>query len=84
MINSLKRFNRKRYYTIELCTRKISYYLKKHKLVIVSLFIYSFFRRKFLRVFLRGLKYHQVYLRRIYDFRRIAHNGCVLPKIRRI
>lgn len=84
MINSHKRFNRKRYHTVELCTRKISFYLKKKKLRIVSLFIYSFFRRKFLRVFLRGLKYHRVYLRRIYDFRRIAHNGCVLPKVRRI
>lgn len=84
MINSHKRFNRKRYHTVELCTRKISFYLKKKKLRIVSLFIYSFFRRKFLRVFLRGLKYHRVYLRRIYDFRRVAHNGCVLPKVRRI
>jgi len=84
MINSHKRFNRKRYHTVELCTRKISFYLKKKNFRIVSLFIYSFFRRKFLRVFLRGLKYHRVYLRRIYDFRRVAHNGCVLPKVRRI
>jgi hypothetical protein len=84
MINSHKRFNRKRYHTVELCTRKISFYLKKKNIRIVSLFIYSFFRRKFLRVFLRGLKYHRVYLRRIYDFRRVAHNGCVLTKVRRI
>ena len=84
MINSHKRFNRKRYHTVELCTRKISFFLKKHNLKIVSLFLYSFFRRKFLRVFLRGLKYHQVFLRRIYDFRRIPHNGCLGPKVRRI
>lgn len=84
MINSHKRFNRKRYHTVELCSRKISYYLKKRGFRLVSLFIYSFFRRKFIRIFLRAMRYHWIYLRRIYDFRRKAHNGCVLRKVRRL
>ncbi len=84
MVNSYKRFNRKKYYTVELCTRKIGFFLKQKKIFKVALILKSFFRKKFLRTILKGLKYHKIYLNRIYDRRTIAHNGCLKSKKRRI
>lgn len=84
MVNSYKRFNRKKYYTVELCTRKISFFLKQKKIFKVALILKSFFRKKFLRTVLKGLKYHKIFLNKIYDRRSIPHNGCLKPKKRRI
>ena len=84
MVNSHKRFNRKRYYTVELCSRKISFFLKKHKIKRVSLILRSYFRKRFLKSICLGLSYHKVFFNKVYDWRRIAHNGCLKSKVRRL
>lgn len=84
LIKSYGRFNRKKYRTVEMAARRISFFLKQHKIKTVVLVLRSHFRKKFLRSICEGLRYHKIFFNEFYDRRRLAHNGCLKPKKRRL
>lgn len=121
LLHTKQRNNRTNFYTVQLCSRKVSYFIKKKKQQISKLFLintnnlnfqksstqniknkfryfsqsskkdlnlflilFSFIHKSFLKSVLKGLKFHKVFFTKIYDRRRLAHNGCLSSKIRRI
>jgi len=84
MVYSLKRYNRKNKYTLELCGRRIALLLKNNNYKFAFLVLKSYFRKKFLKSTIKGLRFYRLRIRTIYDHRILPHNGCLKRKARRL
>jgi len=84
MVYSLKRYNRKNKYTLELCGRRIALLLKNNNYKFAFLVLKSYFRKKFLKSTIKGLRFYRLRIRTVYDHRILPHNGCLKRKARRL
>jgi ribosomal protein S11 len=84
MVDSLKRYNRKNRYTLELCGRRLALFLLENKKYLAFIVLKSFFFKKLLKSTVKGLLYYNLRITKFYNHRLRAHNGALKRKARRL